>query len=56
MELRACKALLRVVAGQPLDETTVEETVQSATVIQASTEGREGMLALVEKRKPGWAG
>lgn len=54
--LRACKALLRVVAGQPLDETTVEETVQSATVIQASTEGREGMLALVEKRKPGWAG
>lgn len=51
----ACKALLRIVAGQPLDEATIEETVQSATVIQSSTEGREGMLALVEKRKPVWA-
>ena len=54
--LGACKSLLRVVSGQPLDETTVEETIQSATVIQSSTEGREGMLALVEKRKPLWAG
>ncbi len=54
--LNACKTLLRVVAGQPLDETTIEETLQSATVIQSSTEGREGMLALVEKRKPMWGG
>lgn len=52
--LGACKALLRVIGGQPIDETTIEETVQSATVIQSSTEGREGMLALVEKRKPEW--
>lgn len=52
--LGACKTLLRVIGGQPIDETTIEETVQSATVIQSSTEGREGMLALVEKRKPEW--
>lgn len=52
--LSACKALLRAIGGQPIDETTIEETVQSATVIQSSTEGREGMLALVEKRKPAW--
>lgn len=50
----ACKALLRAVGGQPIDETTIEETVQSATAVQSGTEGREGMLALVEKRKPGW--
>ena len=43
-------------ADWPLDETTIEETVQSATVIQSSTEGREGMLALIEKRKPIWTG
>jgi len=53
--LGACKTLLRVIGGQPIDETTIEETVQSTTVIQSSTEGREGMLALVEKRKPEWA-
>ncbi len=52
--LSACKALVHTVSGQPIDEATIEETAQSATVIQSSSEGREGMLALVEKRKPEW--
>ena len=54
--MNACKTLIRVIGCQPVDETTIEETVQSATVIQSSTEGREGMVALDEKRKPDWAG
>ena len=53
--MSACKTLIRVIGGQPVDNTTIEETIQSTTVIQSSTEGREGMLALVEKRKPDWA-
>ena len=51
----ACKALLRCIAGQPIDETTLEETVQSAMAAQTSAEGREGMRALVERRKPAWS-
>lgn len=51
----ACKALLRGIAGQPIDEATLEETVQSAMAAQTSAEGREGMRALVERRKPAWS-
>ena len=53
--LSACKALVHTVSGQPIDEATIEETAQSATVIQSNSEGREGMQARVEKRKPEWA-
>ncbi len=52
--LSGCKALVHAVSGQPIDDTTIEETAQSATVIQSSSEGLEGMTALVEKRKPAW--
>lgn len=51
----ACKSLLRALGGRPLDAAALEETAQSATVAQSGTEGRQGMLALVEKRKPEWA-
>ena len=53
--MRACKLLLRAISGQPIDEVTVEETTRSATNAQTSAEGRLGMLALIEKRKPEWA-
>ena len=53
--MNACKNLLRSITGQPIDETTLEETIRSAVAAQTSTEGREGMLALVEKRKPVWS-
>ena len=49
-----CKALIRVIAGQPIDEATVEETVQRITRVRSSTEGKEGLAAFVEKRKPNW--
>jgi methylglutaconyl-CoA hydratase len=50
----ACKVLLRSIGGRPINEMTREETARSATLAQSSSEGRQGMLALVEKRKPEW--
>ncbi|GHU18287.1 enoyl-CoA hydratase [Betaproteobacteria bacterium] len=59
----ACKALLRSIGGKSVNEMmteekaeeTVQETARRATLAQSSPEGRQGMLALVEKRKPEWA-
>ena len=52
--LGECKALIRVVAGQPIDEATIEETAQRITRVRASAEGKEGLTAFLEKRKPNW--
>ena len=49
-----CKALIRVVAGQPIDDQTIEETVQRITRVRASPEGREGLAAFLDKRRPSW--
>lgn len=49
-----CKALIRVVAGQPIDAETIEETAQRITRVRASEEGREGLAAFLEKRPPNW--
>jgi methylglutaconyl-CoA hydratase len=49
-----CKALIRVVAGQPIDAETIEETAQRITRVRASAEGQEGLAAFLEKRPPYW--
>ncbi|MBS1229081.1 MAG: Enoyl-CoA hydratase/isomerase [Proteobacteria bacterium] len=49
-----CKALIRLVAGQPLDESIGEETAQRITRVRSSLEGQEGLAAFLEKRKPNW--
>lgn len=51
-----CKALLRIIAGQPIDESTLEETAQRITHVRASPEGQEGLNAFLEKRKANWIG
>lgn len=51
-----CKALIRVVAGQPIDAATIEETAQRITRVRAGAEGREGLAAFLEKRPPAWLG
>jgi methylglutaconyl-CoA hydratase len=50
----ACKKLLRAIGDRPIDEAMVEETARYATEAQSSREGRLGMLALIEKRRPEW--
>ncbi len=52
--LAECKALIRVIAGQPIDDSTVEETAQRVTRVRSSPEGKEGLAAFLEKRKPNW--
>jgi methylglutaconyl-CoA hydratase len=53
--MRACKKLLRAIVGRrPTDPATQEETAQISTAIQSGSEGRRGMRALIEKRKPMW--
>ncbi|HKX39645.1 MAG TPA: enoyl-CoA hydratase/isomerase family protein [Burkholderiaceae bacterium] len=56
MALRACKALVQDVAGQPLTAALREETARRIADIRASDEGREGVQSFLAKRKPAWVG
>jgi len=48
------KALIRDVAQAPVDEALLAMTVERIAARRASPEGREGIAAFLEKRKPGW--
>ena len=49
-----CKELISAVAWRPLSAQVLEDTAQRITRLRASVEGREGMTAFLEKRKPNW--
>ncbi|GAB5471805.1 MAG: enoyl-CoA hydratase/isomerase family protein [Rhodospirillales bacterium] len=49
----AAKDLIFAV-DRPLDAAVVEETARRIARIRASEEGREGLAAFLEKRKPAW--
>jgi methylglutaconyl-CoA hydratase len=48
------KALIRAVAGRRADDALVAETAQRIAEIRGSPEGKEGIAAFLEKRKPSW--
>lgn len=48
------KRLIAAVANRPIDEHTITETAQRIARVRASAEGREGVSAFLEKRKPSW--
>lgn len=52
--LRECKTMIRIISGQPIDETTLEECIQRAKRVRMSPEGKEGLTVFLEKRKPNW--
>lgn len=49
-----CKSLLRSFSAHPVDEETIEEAAQRMARGRSSPEGREGLAAFIEKRKPNW--
>lgn len=53
--VRDAKALVRDVAGRPIDEALLQHTAQRIAARRADPEGREGLNAFLEKRKPNWA-
>lgn len=50
----AAKRLVRDVAARPIDRTVIEETARRIAAARASEEGREGLSAFLEKRRPAW--
>jgi methylglutaconyl-CoA hydratase len=48
------KRLVRDMAGRPIDDALVADTANRIAAIRASGEGREGVAAFLEKRKPSW--
>jgi methylglutaconyl-CoA hydratase len=53
--VRACKTLVRDLAGQPITPLLREDTARRIADIRASTEGKEGVQAFLQKRRPSWA-
>lgn len=52
--LAECKDLIRAVAYRPLDADLMDDTVRRIASVRASEEGREGIAAFLEKRRPSW--
>jgi len=50
------KALIRAVAHRPIDSGLVADTARRIARLRATPEGREGVAAFLEKRKPSWRG
>ncbi|MFN0024465.1 MAG: enoyl-CoA hydratase/isomerase family protein [Parvularculaceae bacterium] len=51
---RDAKMLIRTVAHRPIDDAVMEETAALIARVRASEEGKEGVTAFLEKRKPAW--
>ncbi len=54
MAQKEAKDLIRSVAGAPLDDALIADTAGRIARLRASPEGREGVAAFLEKRKPAW--
>ena len=54
--VRACKKLVQDIAGRPIDDTLRADTARRIADIRASAEGKEGVQAFLNKRKPSWLG
>jgi len=51
----AAKKLISVVAGQEINDALINFTCEQMANIRVSKEGKEGVAAFLEKRKPSWS-
>jgi len=51
---RESKELIRAVAHRPVMSDVIQDTAERIAKVRASPEGREGVTAFLEKRKPSW--
>ena len=54
--VRICKRLIDEVTDQPITPELIASTVQGIADIRASAQGKEGVQAFLQKRKPSWLG
>jgi methylglutaconyl-CoA hydratase len=54
--IASCKDLIAAVAGRPVSEDLIADTARRIAERRSSPEGREGVGAFLEKRKPSWQG
>ena len=52
--VKACKRLVHDVAGHAIDASLRDDTARRIADIRASSEGREGVQAFLNKRDPAW--
>jgi methylglutaconyl-CoA hydratase len=52
--VKACKQLVKDVAGRPIDEALRAETARRIADVRASAEGKEGVQSFLGKRAPAW--
>ncbi len=52
--IQACKKLLHDVAGQEMSDSLLQDTAERIADIRVTPEGREGIGAFLDKRKPNW--
>lgn len=51
---RESKELIRAVANKPVTSELLQDTAERIARLRASPEGREGIAAFLEKRRPAW--
>ena len=52
--LAAAKRLVRDLAGRPIEPGLIDDTAQRIAALRATPEGREGVAAFLDKRRPAW--
>ena len=52
--VKTCKRLLHEVAGAPITDELIANTVKGIADIRSSEQGKEGVQAFLQKRKPDW--
>ena len=52
--MAAGKELIGAVANKPIDQSVLDDTAKRIADVRATDEGKEGIQAFLEKRKPAW--